>query len=205
MNIPITRRKLITGGRETNGTKDSKLEINEKTCLLSIHFAQYLMIPNRKMNFSAFVEQLSQMMRSNVYLISKEGQVIGRKQRSEIVCDPFSQFLLRGFLSFFFTHRLLSLKQTYSSEQRKELFLHPEWKNFFTLGHSLLVPLWLEKKQRGVLIFYRQKKPFVSDEIALGEYAATLFCIAMWKKEEESARGMRNQYDKVDQEMDERR
>lgn len=60
-------------------------------------------------------------------------------------------------------------------------------------------------KDRGVLIFYRQKKPFVSDEIALGEYAATLFCIAMWKKEEESARGMRNQYDKVDQEMDERR
>lgn len=151
-----------------------------KTRDLSIRYHRYL-TSEGEMDYSSFTRQLSKLLESNVYLLQRDGCLRGKAKRSVIGYDPYAQFLLRGFLSVDLTKQLLSLTKTFTSEQGEGLFSHLEWKKFFSMGHSLIVPLFLDAHW-GVLIFYRLQ-PFVEEEVTLGQFAATLFRFTMSREE----------------------
>lgn len=158
------------------------MDLLDSSCHRSIRDHCYL-TSEGEVDYSAFTHQLSELFSSNVYLLRRDGCLLGKAKRSEIGYDPYAQFLLRGFLSVRFTQQLLSVTKTYTSEQRDGLFLHLEWKNFFTIGHSLIIPLFLDGHW-GVLIFYRLK-PFTEDEVTRGKFAANVFRLSMCVEQEE--------------------
>ncbi len=136
--------------------------------------------------FNDICEVLSEILESNILVISKKGKVLGIKDRygipviGELICDNVG-----GLIDKMLNERLLSILST------------KENVNLITLGftgvdisnyEAIVTPIDIAGERLGTLFIYRSKIPYEIDDIILSEYGTTVVGLEMLRSvNEESA------------------
>ena len=136
--------------------------------------------------FNDICEVLSEILESNILVISKKGKVLGIKERPgiavirELICDNVG-----GHIDGLLNERLLSILST------------KENVNLVTLGftgegiskyEAIVTPIDIAGERLGTLFIYRDSTPYEIDDIILSEYGTTVVVLEMLRSvNEESA------------------
>ena len=136
--------------------------------------------------FNDICEVLSDILESNILVISKKGKILGIKNRSghpciqQLICDSVG-----GHIYPMLNERLLSVLST------------KENVNLLTLGFScdnvssfeaIITPIEIAGERLGTLFIYRNDASYEIDDIILSEYGTTVVGLEMLRSvNEESA------------------
>ena len=136
--------------------------------------------------FNDICEVLSEILESNILVISKKGKVLGIKDRQgipaigELICDNVG-----GFIDKMLNERMLNILST------------KENVNLITLGftgaeiskyEAIVTPIDIAGERLGTLFIYRYNIPYEIDDIILSEYGTTVVGLEMLRSvNEESA------------------
>ena len=136
--------------------------------------------------FNDICEVLSEILESNILVISKKGKVLGIKERPgiavirELICDNVG-----GHIDGLLNERLLSILST------------KENVNLVTLGftgegiskyEAIVTPIDIAGERLGTFFIYRDSTPYEIDDIILSEYGTTVVGLEMLRSvNEESA------------------
>lgn len=143
--------------------------------------------------FNDICEVLSEILESNILVISKKGKVLGIKERPgiavirELICDNVG-----GHIDGLLNERLLSILST------------KENVNLVTLGftgegiskyEAIVTPIDIAGERLGTLFIYRDSTPYEIDDIILSEYGTTVVGLEMLRSvNEESAEETRKEH-----------
>ena len=134
---------------------------------------------SHKVVFNDICEVLSEIMLSDVLVISKKGKVLGIKNREditglrELIVDEIG-----GHIDPMLNERLLGILST------------KENVNLMTLGfeldgieqyQALITPIDIAGERLGTVFMYRQNQPYEIDDIILGEYGTTVVGLEMMR------------------------
>ena len=127
--------------------------------------------------FNDICDVLSEILESNILVISKKGKVLGIKERTgidvihELICDNVG-----GHIDPLLNERLLSILST------------KENVNLITLGftgegvsryEAIVTPIDIAGERLGTLFIYRDSTPYEIDDIILSEYGTTVVGLEM--------------------------
>lgn len=136
-----------------------------------------------KIDFADFCRELSYVLSVNVLLLSSQGKILGKREKSDIAAISQFREKKRGeYVERAFHDRFLSILST------------KENVNLMTLGFSredsegiqgMIAPISMAGIRLGTLFVYREKEPFSIDDIILTEYGTTVVGLAMQRAESE--------------------
>lgn len=141
---------------------------------------------SHKVVFNDICEVLSEILESNILVISKKGKVLGIKNRDDI---PEIRELIKdsvgGHIDEMLNERLLSILST------------KENVNLVTLGfefdgvdkyQAIIIPIDIAGERLGTLFLYKYDSQYTIDDIILSEYGTTVVGLEMLRSvNEESA------------------
>ena len=136
--------------------------------------------------FNDICEVLSDILESNILVISKKGKILGIKNRAGYPCiQQLISDSVGGHIDSMLNERLLSVLST------------KENVNLLTLGFScdnvssyeaIITPIEIAAERLGTLFIYRNDKSYTIDDIILSEYGTTVVGLEMLRSvNEESA------------------
>ncbi len=136
--------------------------------------------------FNDICEVLSDILESNILVISKKGKVLGIKDRygipviDELICDNVG-----GLIDKMLNERLLSILSTKENVNLITLgFTGADISNY----EAIVTPIDIAGERLGTLFIYRSKIPYEIDDIILSEYGTTVVGLEMLRSvNEESA------------------
>lgn len=129
-------------------------------------------------SFSDICEILGNLLKSNVYVISKRGKVLGLKlmveEDSPIIID--SETGVEKFPTEY-NDELLKINETKNNITREEALTLFKY-DCSTLDKFVTIfPIYANSQRQGTLIVSRNNKQFEVEDIILGEYGATIIGI----------------------------
>ena len=138
-----------------------------------------------KVVFNDICKVLSDILESDILVISKKGKVLGIENRSDI-SELTDMIVPRvgGFIDSMLNERLLGVLST------------KENVNLATLGFELdnleqyqaiISPIDIAGERLGTLFLYKVDKPYTIDDIILSEYATTVVGLEMMRSENEES------------------
>ncbi|SHO49897.1 GTP-sensing pleiotropic transcriptional regulator CodY [Anaerocolumna xylanovorans] len=141
---------------------------------------------SHKVVFNDICEVLSEILESNILVISKKGKVLGIKNRDDIVeIKELIKDAVGGYIDQMLNERLLNILST------------KENVNLLTLGFELdtdvnyqaiIIPIDIAGERLGTLFLYKSQKQYDLDDIILSEYGTTVVGLEMMRSvNEESA------------------
>ena len=134
---------------------------------------------SHKVVFNDICDVLSDILASNVMVISKKGKILGLKNREDI---PEIHELIEG--------KVGSLIDNMLNERLLLVLSTKENVNLTTLGfdgkdidkyHGLLLPIDIAGERLGTLFLYRLQTEYDIDDIILGEYGTTVVGLEMMR------------------------
>ena len=125
-----------------------------------------------KPDYNKLAKLLCEFSTANVYLINREGKILGHSWISEYHSEEISNFLEEGFMPEAFVEKLNQHRETMLSETDGYLFDDdmpdaPE-------KHMLYIPIYGSAERIGTLLLVRFFQPFSMRDLVLSEYLATL-------------------------------
>lgn len=125
-----------------------------------------------KPDYNKLAKLLCEFSTANVYLINREGKILGHSWISEYHSEEVSNFLEEGFMPEVFVEKLNQHRETMLSETDGYLFDDdmpdaPE-------KHMLYIPIYGAAERLGTLLLVRFFQPFSMRDLVLSEYLATL-------------------------------
>lgn len=141
---------------------------------------------SHKVVFNDICEVLSEILESNILVISKKGKVLGIKNRSDIAeIKELIKDSVGGHIDGMLNERLLGILST------------KENVNLSTLGfefdmvsecQAIITPIDIAGERLGTLFLYKMSSQFTIDDIILSEYGTTVVGLEMMRSvNEESA------------------
>ena len=134
---------------------------------------------SHKVVFNDICLVLSEILESNILVISKKGKVLGIKNRTDI--SPIKELIqdsVGGYIDGVFNERLLNILSTM------------EYVNLATLGfefdgvddyQAIINPIDIAGERLGTLFIYKAGKPYSIDDIILSEYGTTVVGLEMMR------------------------
>ena len=141
---------------------------------------------SHKVVFNDICQVLSEILESNILVISKKGKVLGIKNRSDITeIKELIKDNVGGYIDEMLNERLLNVLST------------KENVNLATLGfefgnvdcyQAIIAPIEIAGERLGTLFLYKNNIPYKIDDIILSEYGTTVVGLEMLRSvNEESA------------------
>lgn len=134
---------------------------------------------SHKVVFNDICEVLSEILESNILVISKKGKVLGIKNRDDIVeIKELIKDAVGGYIDQLLNERLLNILST------------KENVNLLTLGFELdtdinyqaiIIPIDIAGERLGTLFLYKSQKTYDLDDIILSEYGTTVVGLEMMR------------------------
>ena len=127
--------------------------------------------------FNDICEVLSEILESNILVISKKGKVLGIKERPgiavirELICDNVG-----GHIDGLLNERLLSILSTKENVNLLTLGFESEDISSY---QAIITPIDIAGERLGTLFIYRKDKPYEIDDIILSEYGTTVVGLEM--------------------------
>ena len=141
---------------------------------------------SHKVVFNDICEVLSNILLSNVLVISRKGKVLGIKNRQDIeVIDELINNEVGGYIDTLLNERLLGVLSTKENVNLETLgFEHTEIDRY----QAIITPIDIAGERLGTLFEYRSEREYDIDDIILTEYGTTVVGLEMMRSvNEESA------------------
>lgn len=150
------------------------------------------MLQNTKgttVSFMEMAELLSEIIDTNVFIISTDGKLHGHAHAQPIETDHMKRVIETGQATDTYKEILLKLNETLeNADVNSEYTAFPgETKNVFPTGLTTLVPIIGGGERLGTLILSRSDKAFDQDDLLLTEYSATVVAVEIMRERSEMA------------------
>jgi transcriptional pleiotropic repressor len=127
---------------------------------------------SHKVVFNDICDVLSEIMMSDVLVISKKGKVLGIKNRDDV--DGLHELIVDevgGYIDSMLNERLLGILSTKENVNLATLgFEIPGIEHY----QALITPIDIAGERLGTVFMYKQNKSYEIDDIILGEYGTTV-------------------------------
>lgn len=145
-----------------------------------------------KVVFNDICEVLTEILDSNILVVSKKGKVLGVSQMEGI--KPLTELIkgeVGGHIDEMLNERLLSILSTKENVNLQTLGFSPE----LSKGYQAIVsPIEIAGERLGTLFIYKQDEEYEIDDIILSEYGTTVVGLEMLRSvNEESAEETRKE------------
>lgn len=143
---------------------------------------------SHKVVFNDICEVLSEILDSNILVISKKGKVLGIKNREDITeIKELIKDAVGGYIDQLLNERLLNILST--KENVNLLTLGFEFVNDNNNDYqAIIIPIDIAGERLGTLFLYKSSKQYDIDDIILSEYGTTVVGLEMMRSvNEESA------------------
>ena len=132
-----------------------------------------------KVVFNDICEVLSNILLSNVLVISRKGKVLGIKNRQDIeVIDELINNEVGGYIDTLLNERLLGVLSTKENVNLETLgFEHTEIDRY----QAIITPIDIAGERLGTLFMYRDTKSYDIEDIIVSEYGTTVVGLEMMR------------------------
>lgn len=134
---------------------------------------------SHKVVFNDICLVLSDILESNILVISKKGKVLGIKNRSDIV--PIQELIedaVGGHIDTLLNERLLNILSTKENVNLTTLGFEFEGVNRY---EAIIIPIDIAGERLGTLFIYKDKQNYSIDDIILSEYGTTVVGLEMMR------------------------
>ncbi|MGM0472207.1 MAG: GTP-sensing pleiotropic transcriptional regulator CodY [Bacillota bacterium] len=128
-------------------------------------------------DFTEMAEVLSTSIKANVYIVNKEGKILGYELINEFECDSMiNEVISQGYFPEDYNQWVLGINETYANfEQRDgDCVFAEDRKCMFKHKMSTIIPINGGGERLGTLIIARFDGDFNSNDLILAEYGATV-------------------------------
>lgn len=141
---------------------------------------------SHKVVFNDICEVLSEILESNILVISKKGKVLGIKNRNDIKeIKEFIKDNVGGHIDEKLNERLLGILSTKENVNLTTLGFEFEGVNDY---QAIITPIDIAGERLGTLFLYKIHEQYTIDDIILSEYGTTVVGLEMLRSvNEESA------------------
>lgn len=123
-------------------------------------------------DYNKLAKLLCEFSTANVYLINREGKILGYSWISEYHSEEVSNFIDKGYMPEVFVERMNQHRETIMSETDGYLF--DDASEDAPEKHMLYIPIYGAAERLGTLLLVRFFQPFSMRDLVLAEYLATL-------------------------------
>ena len=155
---------------------------------------------SHKVVFNDICEVLSEILESDVLVISRKGKVLGIKNRDDIVeIRELIKDVVGRHIDSLLNERLLNILSTKENVNLRTLGFEFEEVDSYK---ALITPIDIAGERLGTLFIYKIKEQYTIDDIILSEYGTTVVGLEMMRSVNEenaeenkgSDRKIRNKY-----------
>ena len=134
---------------------------------------------SHKVVFNDICEVLSEILVSNILVISKKGKVLGVKNRDDIVViNQLIQDVVGGHIDPLLNERLLGILSTKENVNLTTLgFEVPDIGKY----QAIITPIDIAGERLGTVFMYKQDAQYEIDDIILSEYGTTVVGLEMMR------------------------
>ncbi|MDF2473330.1 MAG: GTP-sensing pleiotropic transcriptional repressor CodY [Lachnospiraceae bacterium] len=134
---------------------------------------------SQKVVFNDICEILSEILESNILVISKKGKVLGVKNRDDIKeIKELIKDSVGGYIDTLLNERLLNVLST--KENVNLITLGFEFDNVNDY-QAIIIPIDIAGERLGTLFLYKSFKQYDIDDIILSEYGVTVVGLEMMR------------------------
>ena len=134
---------------------------------------------SHKVVFNDICDVLSEILESNILVISKKGKVLGIKNRSDISeIKELIKDSVGGHIDNLLNERLLNILST--KENVNLLTLGFEFDNINDC-QAMITPIEIAGERLGTLFIYKNNAQYIIDDIILSEYGTTVVGLEMMR------------------------
>lgn len=134
---------------------------------------------SHKVVFNDICDVLSEILESNILVISKKGKVLGIKNRSDIKeIKELIKDNVGGHIDNLLNERLLNVLST--KENVNLLTLGFEFDNINDY-QAMITPIEIAGERLGTLFLYKNNSQYIIDDIILSEYGTTVVGLEMMR------------------------
>lgn len=127
-----------------------------------------------KPDYAKLAKLLCDFSASNVYILSRDGHILGHSWVSQYHSKAIVSFLERGYMPETFMERINQQRESSVSEAEAYLFDDPNDKAETPDKGALLVPIYGAAERLGTLMLVRFSDTFGTRDFVLAEYLAIL-------------------------------
>ena len=147
---------------------------------------------SHKVVFNDICQVLSEILVSNVLVISKKGKVLGVKNRADI--EEIHELIkdsVGGYIDVMLNERFLNVLSTKENVNLETLGFEFDSMDSY---QAVIIPIYIAGERLGTLFVYKQGQQYVIDDIILCEYGTTVVGLEMMRSvNEENAEETRKQ------------
>ena len=145
----------------------------------------------KTVNFKEMAESLSEVIESNVYVVSRRGKLLGIGINQLIENERMKKMFEDRQFPENYTNSLFNLKETSSNlGVDSEYTAFPvENKDLFVNGLTTIVPIMGGGERLGTLILARLEEKFQDEDLILAEYGATVVAMEILREKAEEIEG----------------
>ena len=145
----------------------------------------------KPVNFKEMAEVLSEVIDSNVYVVSRRGKLLGLAINQHIENERMKKMFADRQFPENYTNSLFNLQETSSNlNVESEYTAFPvENKELFVNGLTTIVPIIGGGERLGTLILARLEEKFQDDDLILAEYGATVVGMEILREKADEIEG----------------
>lgn len=134
---------------------------------------------SHKVVFNDICEVLSEILESNILVISKKGKVLGIKNREDITeIKELIKDAVGGYIDQLLNERLLNILSTKENVNLLTLGFEFDHDNNY---QAIIIPIDIAGERLGTLFLYKSRKQYDLDDIILSEYGTTVVGLEMMR------------------------
>ena len=145
---------------------------------------------SQKVVFNDICKVLTEVMNSNVLVISKKGKILGKNE----VLHQLISGNVKDYVDFSLNERLLTILSTNENVSLSTLGFESDVDDYY----AIIAPIDIAGERFGTLFMYRQRENYSIDDIILAEYGTTVVGLEMLRSVSEEVEQERRKKGIVD-------
>ncbi len=125
-------------------------------------------------DYQKLAKLLCDLSAANVYMINREGKILGYGWNGEYDCQVMADLLKTGFMPESYVEKLNQYQESVLNHTDHGLCAYSEEPCRYSNKHVVYIPIYGAGERLGTLILARFGYPFDTRDLVLGEYLATV-------------------------------
>jgi transcriptional pleiotropic repressor len=159
-------------GKEKNRDVSEMEDLLEKTRAVSRVLQN--MTSGRLPDYRRIAKLLTELSFANVYIINREGRILGYSWVGEYNCQVMEGLLRDGMMPEAYVDKINLARESVLNHTDNGRCAYSEMPCTYSRKHALYVPIGVISERLGTLILARFGNPFTTKELVLAEYLSTV-------------------------------